>query len=413
MTVIETIVQQHAEEAAFLWLLRDAAVGDPDYTLDDLAKLDGRVEAHLDGLRLAGPAGWSICRDELSWEEAGEVFAAAMLALEDGGDERIRVVLDAALASPEQGRGFVSALGWTPVDRVQALIARLLGEASPAARRLGLAGSAVHRRDPGAILARALDDPDPPLRARALQAAGELGRTDLQRAVAAHLNEDDPACRFEAARTAALLGYPQAGRALCALGEGDAPFAEPAAALAARTLRPGEALGWIRERADTAGGRRTAIVAAGALGDPALAPWLIEQMRVPALARPAGEAFALVTGVDFVDEALDGEPPDDFEAGPTDDPDDENVAMDADEDLPWPDSERVRAWWGAHEARFAPGTRYLLGRPLDAEAARTALREGWQRQRAAAAQELALRRPGTPLFEVRAPGFRQRRLLAS
>ena len=32
---------------------------------------------------------------------------------------------------------------------------------------------------------------------------------------------------------------------------------------------------------------------------------------------------------------------------------------------------------------------------------------GYQRQRAAAALELAILKPGRPLFEVRAPGWRQ------
>jgi hypothetical protein len=39
------------------------------------------------------------------------------------------------------------------------------------------------------------------------------------------------------------------------------------------------------------------------------------------------------------------------------------------------------------------------------------LRDGYQRQRAAAALELAIRNPGQPLFEVRAPGSRQQRIL--
>ena len=39
------------------------------------------------------------------------------------------------------------------------------------------------------------------------------------------------------------------------------------------------------------------------------------------------------------------------------------------------------------------------------------LRNGRQRQRAAAALELALQQPGQPLFEVRAPGFRQQQPL--
>lgn len=37
------------------------------------------------------------------------------------------------------------------------------------------------------------------------------------------------------------------------------------------------------------------------------------------------------------------------------------------------------------------------------------LRHGYQRQRAAAAIELAMMKPGQPLFEVRAPGFCQQK----
>jgi len=48
-SVIPHIIDQHAEEAAFLWLLRHNAIYAPHYNLKDLAKLDGRVEAHIDG----------------------------------------------------------------------------------------------------------------------------------------------------------------------------------------------------------------------------------------------------------------------------------------------------------------------------------------------------------------------------
>jgi len=45
--VIEDILTQHAEDVAFLWLLRNTAVTQPHYDLDDLAELDNRIEAHL------------------------------------------------------------------------------------------------------------------------------------------------------------------------------------------------------------------------------------------------------------------------------------------------------------------------------------------------------------------------------
>src|SRR5919109_24342 len=99
--IISEIVSQHAEEAAFLWLLRSNGVHAPHYALKDLAKLDGRVEAHLDGLRVAGEPGWELCKAALANEEPGEVFAAAVMAFESGIESRIQAVLDAVTGKPE------------------------------------------------------------------------------------------------------------------------------------------------------------------------------------------------------------------------------------------------------------------------------------------------------------------------
>jgi hypothetical protein len=41
----------------------------------------------------------------------------------------------------------------------------------------------------------------------------------------------------------------------------------------------------------------------------------------------------MITGVDIAYEDLEGEWPEGFEAGPTENPENENVAMDPDEDL--------------------------------------------------------------------------------
>jgi uncharacterized protein (TIGR02270 family) len=84
MRVINEIVEQHTEDAAFLWLLRSEAVSAPHYDLNDLSDLDNRVESHIDGLRVAGNAGREICQEALSWEKPEEIFAAGVLAFERG-----------------------------------------------------------------------------------------------------------------------------------------------------------------------------------------------------------------------------------------------------------------------------------------------------------------------------------------
>src|SRR6478609_1353768 len=91
--VISEIIEHHAEEAAFLWLLRDNAVRAPHYALKGLAKLDDRVEAHLDGLRIAGEPGWELVKKSCEIGEPGEIFTAAVLAFESGDQGRIQEVL--------------------------------------------------------------------------------------------------------------------------------------------------------------------------------------------------------------------------------------------------------------------------------------------------------------------------------
>jgi uncharacterized protein (TIGR02270 family) len=171
------------------------------------------------------------------------------------------------------------------------------------------------------------------------------------------------------------------------------------------------ALTWQKQLADNAESVRLAVMGAGAAGDPTLIPWLINQMKVSELARVAGESFTMITGVDIAYEDFEGERPEGFESGPTEDPEDETVEMDPDENLPWPNPELIQKWWTTHRSNFQNGTRYLIGKPITADWLQQVLRIGKQRQRAAAALELVLRRPGQPLFEVRAPGFRQQQML--
>ena len=157
-------------------------------------------------------------------------------------------------------------------------------------------------------------------------------------------------------------------------------------------------MAWVRALNGERGKHRLVAKALGALGDPAAVPWLITRMGDQALARGAGESFALITGVNLSDDKLDRSVPDGFEPVPNDDPAEPVVFPDPDEDLPWPESERVGRWWAENGGRFARGTRYLLGRPAaDGEACEVARRHGYQRQRRAASFELAVLRAGTRL----------------
>src|SRR4029079_18718330 len=100
--------------------------------------------------------------------------------------------------------------------------------------------------------------------------------------------------------------------------------------------------------------------------------------------RIAGESFTTITGVDLAYDDLETDRPEGFESGPTEDPADENVEMDADETLPWPDPQLIQKWWQSNRHAYQPGTRYLLGKPITVDWCKQVLRNGYQRQRGAA-----------------------------
>jgi len=401
--IIPQIVEQHAEEAAFLWLLRDAAVDAPHYDLKDLARLDERVEAHIDGLRVAGEPGWEITLAQLEQhQEAGEVFAAGVLALESQDQARIDQVIAVVEGAPEATRGLISALGWLRPEALRGLVKSFLDDASPVGRMLGLAACSVHRVDPHSYLARLLTDDASIVRARALRLIGELGRADLNQELREAVRDQDETCRFWAARSAGLTG--ERGPSIPILkqhAEGDDAFKWRALDLVLRIMPQPEAMAWLRGLNSDPRHARLAVTACGILGDPAFVPWLIGRMEIPELARAAGEAFSMIAGIDLAYDDLETDTPEGFEAGPTANPADDNVALDPDEHLPWPDPVLIKPWWEREGSRFPAGTRHLLGRPLDEAACQHALAAGFQRQRRAAAFELTLASSDTPLFNWR------------
>jgi hypothetical protein len=84
-----------------------------------------------------------------------------------------------------------------------------------------------------------------------------------------------------------------------------------------------------------------------------------------------------------------------------------------DKELPWPDTQRLAQWWSTQQSRYVCGQRYLGGQSISSASSLQVLREGYQRQRRAAAIELARLNEAAPLFPVADRTDRQRRRLAA
>ena len=416
--VLAEIVAQHVEEAATLRNNRALLVRSPAAGLRQLARHDERIAAHLDGIRVAGNEGAALAQaafNAMDKPDAGATFTVLTGLIEQrasGAALDLLQRLHDAAAAPCAARGAASAVGWVSAADLRGVVMPWLADGGPLARWLALSACTLHRVDPGPTLARLLADSDPRVQQRACQAAGELGRRDLIDAVSGPRGRGDSSeLGFVRTRTALLLG--DRGPALehvHALALEAGPHQHQAVGL---TMLFGDAergrhvVGALAKTAAGAAQRRLVIAASGWSGDPRVVPWLVQQMADETLARLAADAFAAITGASFSAPPL--ERLHRAAAPPGDDP----IDLDEDDALPWPAADNVQTWWATEAPRFAAGTRHLLGHPADAAQVQRVLVEGTQRQRMQAALLGTAMRPGTPLFNVAAPAWRQQRSLAA
>lgn len=401
------LVEEHADTAGFLRSLRSRLVRSRVLGLADLLRFDERLDAHLDALVLA--AG-----DEragaVAHARASGPFVSAVLALCGRRPGVLEDEILRAAGDPRRTKEVVAAIGWAPAPGALAVLGEVAAR-RPAARAALLAALRAHgipSADRGDPVVEGLRDEDPEVRAAALRAAGEMGRRDLAALVARGRDEGGEICRAWAAWSGAVLGDAAAARALVEIAaSGGHALGGRTLDLAVRVAEPGEAEALVRG-AFARGRAREAIDAAAAWGDARVVPWLLGLLGEPAVARLAGWAITTLTGIDPVAEKLTAPPPAGFSAGPTDSPFEHEVRMDPDARLPWPDAKKLLARWADAGGRSPAGARLLGGRPRDAAALAAALRDGPQRARALAALDLHLLSAGEqPLFEVRAPAFRQ------
>lgn len=111
--VLEDIVRQHAEQAAFLWAVYDHALLHPEENeeMDEerIARVVERLDAHLDGLRVASAEGLDIAKERFDeFPEPGELFVLRMLQpgaeqikLTELDLDKVRAFLRARLGEPD------------------------------------------------------------------------------------------------------------------------------------------------------------------------------------------------------------------------------------------------------------------------------------------------------------------------
>ncbi|PLP58053.1 hypothetical protein CYK37_17770 [Mesorhizobium loti] len=291
--IVPVIVRQHAEQAAFFWAQRDTLMMENPPDVGVIAGIDRRLEANLDGLRIAGAMAWPlIVAIHEDFPEKGELFLFCWMAIEQADKERIAQVVELGKTSTDDARGLVGALAWHSAEMVGPLVRDWIGAPEPFKRYLGVSACFEHGVDPRQLLTRLARDPDARVRTASLRLVGKLKRADLVDELVLALQDKDEKARFWSAWALTELGSgdlatPQLRKVATANGP-QSLTALRAAIMAGSDKDVRAWLGGLLKQPETTA---LAVRGAGMLGDRTVLHWLIHQMRKPSLAAAAGAAF--------------------------------------------------------------------------------------------------------------------------
>ena len=352
------IVEEHRDDAAYLFERRQASLGMLDMTRADLAALDERLRASLDGILVAGNAVWDLVRPGLTKGSAGESFVAASIALESGNPSSV-AELGTAMggASGEIAEGILGACCLTSRPDVSGFLQQHLSGDSPNACVIALEALIYRRINPGPCLEQALQAPQGPLLVAGIRGVGVFRLRHHLHLVEAHACSPDPEVSETALESLLLLDPGRCRRRCREAMEAELPAAATAAGLLG-VLGHSEDLEPLVRASGSGEARlaREAILGLGNLGDVAAVPLLIESLKKPRLAGVSGIALKRIFG-----EALavkDNQPEE------TSDQEAEEGEWTADDDLPRLSPDGVKTWWEKEFSRYYSGVRHRAGAEL-------------------------------------------------
>jgi uncharacterized protein (TIGR02270 family) len=386
------VVEEHVDEAEFLFEQWQRALSSPDHTLDQLRLgWEARLLAHIEALIWNGsPAAQRLLVPALADADISTARAAvvALTRLSTPGHDGYAEVWAALVGAAGAARhGLIRALHIASDPAIDDGCRQALDGAGGREPLTALQVLAGRGTDPGGALQVCLKSDDAGILAAALTAARPAqDRRLLQPAIASALRSEVAAVRDAALDTSVVWGLSDAWRLCRELATTGHPEALLYLALGG------------------SGDDRDHDLVVRSIGDPrarAACLWALGfSGRVSAVedclpllgdaddatARLAGEAMAAITGLPWrSQDALLRSPSDPGpEAGDdADDADSDDSALDSGPEsaLPLFDVTAVARWWQENRARFDPAVRYLNGAPLSPASLRGALRSQSMRRR--------------------------------
>lgn len=359
------IFEEFVDNASFFWVLRTRQLTQPHVFQDAIAELDSRIQSNLDGIFVCVADAWEIIVEAAGdFAQGGEAFVLAATAFRTEDVAKIQLATDFGLTNEQTFEGLISALAWLPGPLIHPWLKQFFSSKNLDHKAIAMATCRLRREDPALYLNQILQRDDCrahlPLYTQCLRLIGELKRGDLAAELVKGVVSEDPDVKFWSLWSSMLLGQRAQAELFKPYIFADNPLREKALAMAFRVLPLATARAWIGELSQEESTTRLAIKACGVLGDPSAVDWLISQMAHAQLARAAGEAFYLITGVNLVEAKLAAAAPEEFIAWEKA-LDDAPPELAEDDNLPWPNANTINQHWQTLRTQFQPAQLYFLG----------------------------------------------------
>jgi len=334
---IPEVINAHFDEAAYLYSEFQAEVNAPKPDVVYLKGVVSRIDANLDGLAINAVASWPYCEAAIEGDDAGEFFVATYLAFHSADLEKIKPVVDAGQTAPQLLQAVACGLTWHPWSSSSFWATKFIGAKQTAMAAIGLFCFNSYKKPPpihySILLTRSLASK----KAVELPLLLSIGRKNSDTSILPILQQntsdqiDDT--QFQILKTRLKLGDFSALAQIKPFVLNDNSHREQALNLAFSQLAQIEAKQWMGELKNTPDSERYLLLAVGAMSEKQLLPWVVKQMEVPALARIAGKVFGELSGQDLRKNAWIVE---------DDAMDEQWLALDGDEELDWPDVEKIK-----------------------------------------------------------------------
>lgn len=412
--ILWDVVEEHLNEAAFMLERWQKTLFAPHYSLVEVSKrIEGRLEAHLDGLRVGGePVATRLLHpllDEASEPHQATASALVLLASDRSAD-RFAPLRAIHNAEGKQRQALSLALKLFEAPFIDQGLISAFGSAEDAAQKATMLDiMAARQLDPGRGLVECLTSDHGPLLVAGVRAAGRLRRRDLVDYCERHLFDDDPAIREAAIEAGLALGSQQAWReCLAAVGEPNVSGLLLTLVASFGNRRDHRRL---HARLDNVEYLESTIVALGSTGSvesgDLCLPFLgHDDERV---AKVSAEALAAIAGLDL----YAGQRQDPAAAGtkhllvPLEKDDlDADLVPDGVDELPLVDAVSMSSLWSQARGRLGEDRRFVEGQPWSPQALVRALQVAPMRRRHAYARELLIRTGG--LWQVDTSAFSDR-----